>query len=124
MDAKNVVFVILLKLLIIVLLAALLQNIIWRMVYLSYSIPPPANITNMFGKWLNGVRKNDKENFRIGISALCWSIWRTRNDIVFDKQIGTNFCRLSGVLLIEFNNGVSFSRQSNGRIWLLDATRC
>jgi hypothetical protein len=25
-------------------------KIIWRMVYLSYNIPPPANITNMFGK--------------------------------------------------------------------------
>jgi hypothetical protein len=45
-------------------------KIIWRMVYLSYNIPPLANITNMFGKWINGVRKNDKEKIRIGVSAL------------------------------------------------------
>jgi hypothetical protein len=27
-------------------------------------------------------------------SALCWSIWRTRNDIIFNKQIGTNFLQV------------------------------
>jgi hypothetical protein len=36
-------------------------QIIWRMVYLTYNIPPPSNITNMFGRWLNGVRKEDKQ---------------------------------------------------------------
>jgi hypothetical protein len=34
------------------------------------------------------------------------------------------FYRLSGELLIRFNNGLSFSRRSNGRIWLLDSTGC
>jgi hypothetical protein len=39
------------------------------MIYLTYNLPPPANITNMFGKWLNGVGKTDKAKIRIGISA-------------------------------------------------------
>jgi hypothetical protein len=69
-------------------------KIIWRMVYLTYNIPPPANVTNMFGKWLNGVRKEDKHKIRVGVSALCWSIWRTRNDIIFNKQNGTNFLQV------------------------------
>jgi hypothetical protein len=60
-------------------------KIVWRMMYLTYNIPPPANITNMFGRWLNGVRKDDKLKIRIGVSALCWAIWRTRNDIIFNK---------------------------------------
>jgi hypothetical protein len=69
-------------------------KLIWRMVYFAYNIPPPANITNMFGNWLNGVKKNDKEHIRIGISAICWSIWTSRNDIVFNKQKGTNFLQV------------------------------
>jgi hypothetical protein len=69
-------------------------KIIWRMMYLTYNIPPPANITNMFGRWLNGVRKEDKQKIRIGVSALCWAIWRTRNDMIFNKQTGTNFLQV------------------------------
>jgi hypothetical protein len=49
------------------------------------------NITNMFGNWLNEVRKVNKDIIRIGVSALCWSIWRTQNDIIFNEQKGTNF---------------------------------
>jgi hypothetical protein len=50
-----------------------------------YNIPLPSNITNMFGNWLNGVTKIDKAKIRIGVLALCWAIWISRNDIVFNK---------------------------------------
>jgi hypothetical protein len=64
------------------------------MVFFSYNIPPPSNVTNMFGNWLNGVNKKDKEHIHIGVSAICWSIWTSRNDIVFNKQKGTNFLQV------------------------------
>jgi hypothetical protein len=48
----------------------------------------------MFGNWLNGLQRIDKDRIRIGVSALCWSICRTRNDIVFNKQNGTNFLQV------------------------------
>jgi hypothetical protein len=32
------------------------------MIFFTYNIPPPANITNMFGNWLNGVKKMDKSS--------------------------------------------------------------
>ena len=66
-------------------LACPFAKIVWRMIYFAYNIPPPANINNMFGNWLNRVPKNDKNKIRIGISAICWTIWRTRNDIVFNN---------------------------------------
>jgi hypothetical protein len=69
-------------------------QIIWRMIYFTYNIPPPANITNMFGNWLNGVEKKDKVRIRIGVSALCWSIWTTRNDLIFNKQKGPNLLQV------------------------------
>jgi hypothetical protein len=46
-------------------------RITWRMIYFIYNIPPPYNITNMFGNWLNGVPKDVKARIRIGVSALC-----------------------------------------------------
>jgi hypothetical protein len=69
-------------------------KIIWRMVYCTYNIIPPASITNMFGNCLNGVNKDDRARIRIGVSALCWSLWTSRNDIIFNKQTGTNFLQV------------------------------
>jgi hypothetical protein len=48
----------------------------------------------MFGDWLNGVPKNGKAKVRIGISTVCWSIWRTRNDFVFNNQKNTNILQV------------------------------
>jgi hypothetical protein len=69
-------------------------RIVWRMVYFTYNIPPPTNITNMFGNWLNRVDKTDKVRIRIGVSALYWSIWTCQNNFVFNKHIGTNFLQV------------------------------
>jgi hypothetical protein len=69
-------------------------KLIWRVLFAAYNIPPPSNITNMFGNWLNGVDKDDKARIRIGISALCWSIWNCRNDMVFNKIDSTHFLQV------------------------------
>jgi hypothetical protein len=42
----------------------------------------------------NGVKKEDKAHIRIGISAICWSIWTSRNDIIFNRHKGTNFLQV------------------------------
>jgi hypothetical protein len=69
-------------------------RIVWRMVYFTYNISRPTNITNMFSNWLNGVDKTDKARICIGVSALCWSIWTCRNNFVFNKHVGTNFLQV------------------------------
>jgi hypothetical protein len=60
--------------------------IIWRMIYFTYNLLPPTNITNMFSNWLNGVPKDVKTRIRISVSALCWFIWTCQNNIIFNKQ--------------------------------------
>jgi fructose-specific phosphotransferase system IIC component len=35
-------------------------QLIWRIIYMTFNLPPPANIANLFGNWLNGVSKEDK----------------------------------------------------------------
>jgi hypothetical protein len=92
MSVKSVAFVILMKNHLF--LASPFAKIVWRMVYLTYNIPPPSNITNMFGNWLNGVHKIDKAKICIGVSVLCWAIWTSRNNIVFNKQKGINFLQV------------------------------
>jgi hypothetical protein len=44
-----------------------------------------AHITNIFGNWLNEIDMKTEARIRIGVSALCWSIWNYRNNIIFNK---------------------------------------
>jgi hypothetical protein len=60
-------------------------SLIWRVVHFTFNMPPPSNIKNMFGNWLNGVSKSAKARIRIGVCALVWAIWNCRNDIIFNN---------------------------------------
>ena len=71
-----------------------LARLIWRTVNFTYDLPSPTSVTNMFGNWLNGVDRKSKARIRIGVSALCWSIWRCRNDIIFNKKTNFNFLQV------------------------------
>ena len=52
-------------------LSCLFAKMLWRVVHLTFALPPPTNVTNMFGNWLNGIDKKTKARIRIGVSALC-----------------------------------------------------
>ena len=39
----------------------------------------------MFGTWLQGIRWKEKSLILTGVSAVCWAMWLSKNDIVFDK---------------------------------------
>jgi hypothetical protein len=45
-------------------------RLVWRVVHFTFDIPPPANVTNMFGNWLNGVQKQIKAQICVGVCAL------------------------------------------------------
>src|ERR1043165_8282346 len=66
-------------------------HLLWTVVHYAFNITPPVNSTNMFGSWLNSVDKNFKAQIRVGTCALLWSIWKCRNDIIFNKGGHTNF---------------------------------
>jgi hypothetical protein len=69
-------------------------RLVWRTIDFAFDLPPPVNITNMFGNWLNGVNRQLKGQIRIGVSAVCWSIWRYRNDVVFNKKPNVSFLQV------------------------------
>jgi hypothetical protein len=58
---------------------------------MNFNIPPPANIINLFGNWLNGVAKKDEGQFRVGVCALLWAIWNVRGDFIFNKKSFPSF---------------------------------
>ena len=60
----------------------------------KFNINPFTSISNMFGTWLNGIDSPTKACICIGVSALLWAIWNSRNDIVFNKMEGAHFLRV------------------------------
>jgi len=39
----------------------------------------------MFGSWLSNQSKKIRNLIWVGVAAVCWAIWRCRNDIIFHK---------------------------------------
>jgi hypothetical protein len=60
-------------------------KIVWQVVHFTFNIPPPANIKNLFGRWINGIDKKIKERIRVGVCALIWAMWNCRNDVIFNR---------------------------------------
>ena len=61
-------------------------RMVWASVYAAWGISKPQNMTSMFGSWLNGIPKEFKLLVLLGTAALCWSVWRCRNAVVFDNK--------------------------------------
>jgi hypothetical protein len=70
------------------------SRLVWRVVHFTFNIPPPSNITNLFGNLLNGIDKKTKERIRVGVCALVWTIWNCRNEVVFNRSANPNFLQV------------------------------
>jgi hypothetical protein len=96
------------------------------MIYLTYDLPPPTNITNMFGKWVNGVDKTDEariltsKNTNWNISFVLVSL--DKSELTDKREL--IFSRLFDEQHTGFSNGLFCLRSISGRVWLLNATVC
>jgi hypothetical protein len=52
---------------------------------MSFGLEPPKNVNNLFRNWLKGIPKKDLIQVRVGVCAIIWAIWNTRNDFIFNK---------------------------------------
>ena len=57
-----------------------MARLIWRIIHTTFGLQKPNNVIHMFGTWLQGIRWKEKS-----LSAVCWAMCLSRNDIVFDK---------------------------------------
>ena len=63
----------------------------WRIVQVLFNLNPPNSIHNLFISWLEGLNRKIKSKILVGASAICWVLWLTCNDIVFDKAITPSY---------------------------------
>ena len=62
-------------------------KVIWRAVQVATGLTPPRSVTHMLGNRLQNFNAQEAFTIITGTSALCWAIWRCRNDIIFDNVI-------------------------------------
>jgi hypothetical protein len=67
-------------------------KLIWRVVHFTFNMPPPCNITNLFGNWLNRIDKKTMARILTGVYALLWTIWNCRMILYLTKQVVFKFC--------------------------------
>jgi hypothetical protein len=64
-----------------------LAKFIWRVVYLVSRLVPPNNIRHMSGAWGYVMNSSSGQIFLVGIGAMLWAIWLSRNDMAFNKVV-------------------------------------
>jgi len=57
----------------------------WRAIHLVFGLAPPKNVDDLFNHWLKQGGHKPKLHLLTGISAMCWVISISRNDVVFNK---------------------------------------
>ena len=62
----------------------------------TFRISPPRDINDLFIRWSKVATKKYNSLLLTAASALCWAIWITRNEVVFDK------CRPKSFLQVLF----------------------
>jgi hypothetical protein len=63
---------------------------VWRVIQVYFNITPPLNIHHMFTEWMQGVEKKLRYKILVELCTLCWAMWLSRNDVVFDKMWVSN----------------------------------
>lgn len=63
-----------------------LTKLLWCSTHVASNLPPLINCTNMFENWLIGIHPMLKAQIRMGVYASLWSIWKCRNNCVFNPR--------------------------------------
>jgi hypothetical protein len=61
------------------------RHYMWRLLSICFSMTSPRSVRHIFGSWLLGLDLKTKNLVITGVSALCWAIWISRNNLVFDN---------------------------------------
>ncbi len=54
----------------------------------------PTSISHIFDGWLLGVDKKKSKLILVGASAICWALWLSRNNMLFDKSPSISYMQV------------------------------
>jgi hypothetical protein len=63
-------------------------------VWWSYAFISHLGLYAQFWQWILRALQGGEDAYMLGLSAICWAIWKARNNICFDKKIIRRSCNL------------------------------
>lgn len=69
-----------------------IAKVIWCIVAMCFGISTRPRNMNQYWKWINKICPGRQDIQTIGLSAICWSIWKRRNKACFKKVIIKHPC--------------------------------
>jgi hypothetical protein len=64
---------------------------LWQVVQVSLNIGTPTSVEHLFSDCANGVGNRFKKIILVGAAALCWALWTSRNNMVFDNSLAKTY---------------------------------
>jgi hypothetical protein len=55
-------------------------------VFVTSGVTPLVSINHLFGAWVLNINSQTRKLVLVGIGAILWSMWLSRNNIAFDKK--------------------------------------
>jgi hypothetical protein len=71
-----------------------LARAIWGVVHVTFGVDHPSDFGHMCGTWLDNWDSKGSRLCLIGVAALLWSIWLSRNEVVFNKCSPKSFVQI------------------------------
>jgi hypothetical protein len=71
-----------------------LARLVWGAVSITFGFRPPSSMTDMFGSWLKSFHFRFKNKMLIGMAAMCWALWLSRNEVVFQGTTPKSFLQV------------------------------
>jgi hypothetical protein len=80
-------------------------------------VRPPENTVDLFGNWIKSFPKDQRHLVMCGASAVCWVLWKTRNDVCFNRAVVSDPTNIIYRLCNVLNNWAILQRnQDQGRV--------
>jgi hypothetical protein len=59
---------------------------LWREVQVTFNIDVPISVAHICKGWATGIGNQFRKLVLVGATALCWTLWTNRNDMMFDNS--------------------------------------
>ena len=76
---------------------------LWRAVHVVFGLSQPSSVDDLFNRWCKVGDSKHNLLLQTAASAICWTIWISRNEVVFDK------CKPKSYLQVLFRERIGYA---------------
>jgi hypothetical protein len=98
-----------------------LARLVWGIVCITFDIRIPMSVEDVFGSWIRDFPFKQRNRVLLGVAAVCWAIWLSRNDMVFQRTRPNSCLQVifrGGVLDQELVNLIKRGRERQLDAWM------